>query len=184
MVTTRRRAAAKRDIETQTESMNVHATVQVSGCRERLALSLLQEGSQDTTCVQCEQVEDLLSLAVELKEEVERLRSIWDCGKGIDWWSHTLPSLQEGCGGDDPQATGDHLPYQSQVERGDLKHSEACKQVPVWGNKRTAPQPVPPSQVPLHNRYEALELEGLGAVDVGGSPPVQERLPKASQSAP
>ena len=51
-------------------------------------------------------------------------------------------------------------------------------------NKRFAPQPLPPSQVPLHNRYEALELEGLGAVDVGESPSVQERLPKASQSAP
>ena len=53
----------------------------------------------------------------------------------------------------------------------------------VWGNKRAAPQPVPPSQVPLHNRYEALELERLGDVDVGESLSVQERLPKASQSA-
>ena len=89
--------------------MNVHAAVQVSGCGECLALSLLQEGSRDTTCVRCEQVEDLLSLVVELMGEVERLRSIWDCGKGIDWWSHTLPSLQEWCGGDAPQAVGDHL---------------------------------------------------------------------------
>ena len=38
--------------------------------------------------------------------------------------------------------------------------------------------------MPLRNRYEALELEGLEAVDVGESPSVQERLPKASQSAP
>ena len=83
MVTTQRRAAAKKNMETQTESMNVHAAVQVSGCGECLALSLLQEGSRDTTCVRCEQVEDLLSLAVELKEEVERLRSMWDSGKGL-----------------------------------------------------------------------------------------------------
>ena len=83
MVTTWQRAAAKRNAETQTESMNVHAAVQVSGCGECLALSLLQEGSRDTTCVRCEQVEDLLSLAVELKEEVERLRSMWDSGKGL-----------------------------------------------------------------------------------------------------
>ena len=89
-------------METQTESMNVHAAVQVSGCGECLVLSLLQEGSQDTTCVQCEQVEDLLSLVVELKEEVEKLRSIWDCGKGTNWWGCALPSLQEGCGGDAP----------------------------------------------------------------------------------
>ena len=72
----------------------------------------------------------------------------------------------------------------SQVGRGDLKDSEGWKQVPGWGNKWTTPQPVPPSQVPLHNRYEALQLEGLGAVEIGESPSVQERLPKASQSAP
>jgi len=70
------------------------------------------------------------------------------------------------------------------VGRGDLKDSEGWKQVPVWGNKRTVPQPVPPSQVPLHNRCEALELEGLGDVDAGESPSMQERLPNASQSAP
>ena len=72
----------------------------------------------------------------------------------------------------------------SQVGRGDLKDSKGWKQVPVWGKKCTAFQPVPPSQVPLRNRYEALELDRLGAVDVGGSPSVQERLSKASQSAP
>ena len=38
--------------------------------------------------------------------------------------------------------------------------------------------------MPLRNRNEVLELEGLEAVDVGESPSVQERLPKASQSAP
>ena len=65
--------------------MNVRAAVQVSGCGECPALSLLQEGSPDTTCVRCEQVEDLFSPVVELKEEVERLRSIRDCKKGIDW---------------------------------------------------------------------------------------------------
>ena len=78
--------------------MNVRAAVQVSGCGECPALSLLQEGSRDTACVRCEQVRDLLSLVLELKEEAERLRSIRDCGKGIAWWSRTLPSLQEGCG--------------------------------------------------------------------------------------
>jgi len=76
MVITRQRAAVKRDLEIQTVNMNVHATVQVSACRECLALSLLQEGSRDTTCVRSEQVEDLLSLVVELMGEVERLRSI------------------------------------------------------------------------------------------------------------
>ena len=59
--------------------MNVLAAAQDSGCKECLALALLQEGSRDTICGLCEQVDDLLSLVVELKEEVERLRSIWGC---------------------------------------------------------------------------------------------------------
>ena len=104
--------------------MNVHAAVQVSGCRECLALSLLQEGSWDTTCVRCEQVEDLLSLVVELKEEVERLRSIWDCGKRIDRWSCARLSLQEGCGENAPQAVGDHLLSTVWWGRGGLKSSK------------------------------------------------------------
>ena len=139
MVTTGQQAAAKRDVET--DSMNVHAAVQVLACRECLALSLLQEGIWDTSCVRCEHVDDLLSLVVEVKWEVESLRSILHCGKGIDWWSHTLPSLQEGCGGDAPQAVGDHLLSHSQVGTGNLKDSEGWKQVLVWGNKQTASQP-------------------------------------------
>jgi len=81
-------------------------------------------------------------------------------------------------------ATRDHLLSLSQVERGSLKDSKGWKQVPLQGNKQIAPQPVPPSQVPLGNRYEALELDGLGAADVGESPSMQKRLHKASQSAP
>ena len=41
-----------------------------------MSLLLLQEGDRDTTCVRCEQVEDLLSMVAELKEEVERLWTI------------------------------------------------------------------------------------------------------------
>ena len=133
-------------METQTESMNVRATVQVSGSKEYLALSLLQEGSWDTTCVWCEEVEDLLSLVVELKEEVEKLRSIWDCGKGIDGWSCARPSLHEGCGGDAPEAVGNHLLSHNHEGRGDLRDSDGWKQVPVWSDKLMAPQPAPPSQ--------------------------------------
>ena len=106
-------------------------------------------------------------------------------GRGLTGGVHgALPSLWEGHGEDAPQAVEDHLLSHSQVGRGDLKDSEGWKQVPDEGNKWTAPQPVPPSKVPVHNRYEALELDGLGAVDVGEGPSVQERLAKASQSAP
>jgi len=164
--------------------MNVLAAAQDSGCKECLALALLQEGSRDTICGLCEQVDDLLSLVVELKEEVERLGSIQDCEREID--GITLPSLQEGCGGDALQAAGDHLPSLSQVGRGDLRESEGRKQGPDQGSKQTTSQPVPPSQVPLHNRYEALELEGEGGVDLGEGegPSAQKRLPGASQTAP
>jgi len=40
-------------------------------------------------------VNDLLSLVAELKEEVERLRSIRECESEIDWWGSTLPSLRQ-----------------------------------------------------------------------------------------
>ena len=164
--------------------MNVHAAVQVSGCGECLALSLLQEGSRDTTCVQCEQVGALLSLVVELKEEVKRLRSIWDCEREIDWWSHAQPSMQEAHRGDALQAVGDRLLSPSQVGEGELRDSEGWKQVPVCGSEGTASHPVPLSQVPLHNRFKVLELEGLGGVDVGEGPHTQERLSRGSQTAP
>ncbi|GAB0203337.1 zinc finger protein 462-like [Grus japonensis] len=40
---------------------------------ECLSLSLGLEGSRDNSCLRCDQVDDLLSLVAELKEEVERL---------------------------------------------------------------------------------------------------------------
>ena len=43
-------------------------------------------GEGDSTCVRCDQINDLLSLVVGLKEEVERLKSIWECEREIDWW--------------------------------------------------------------------------------------------------
>jgi len=51
------------------------AQAQVSSCRECLSLLLPREGSRNSTCVRCEQVEDLLSMVTELKEETERLRT-------------------------------------------------------------------------------------------------------------
>lgn len=57
-----------------------------------LSLLLLVEGGRDTTCMRCEQVEDLLIPVAELKEE-ERLRSIRDCEQEVDWWTNSLPYL-------------------------------------------------------------------------------------------
>ena len=42
------------------------------------------------TCIRCDQLNDLLSLVIDLKEEVERLRTIKDCEREIDWWCQSL----------------------------------------------------------------------------------------------
>ena len=66
----------KDSILTQMEGLPRNVDVQVSGCTQRLSLLLPGEGGRNSTCVRCEQVEDLLSMVAELKEEVERSRSI------------------------------------------------------------------------------------------------------------
>lgn len=67
---------AKKNAETHTEVPKQHASAQVSGCREcqRLAFAVLGDG--DSTCVRCDQLNDLLSFVVDLKEEVKKMRSI------------------------------------------------------------------------------------------------------------
>ena len=86
MVSTRQRACTRKTVATQTEGLPRNVAVQVSGCRECQSLLLLREDGKDATCVRCEQVDELLSLVVELREEVERLRTIRECEQ-IDWWS-------------------------------------------------------------------------------------------------
>lgn len=56
---------------------------------------LVAEDRGKDACGQCEQVDDLLCLVAEYKEEVDRLRSIRECKSEVDCWSHTLPSLRE-----------------------------------------------------------------------------------------
>jgi len=58
---------------------------QVSGFREFLNLLLPVKGSRDMIYVRCDQVDDLLCMMVELKEEMERLRSTRKCKQAIDW---------------------------------------------------------------------------------------------------
>ena len=85
------------DAATQTELPREHAAIQVSGCRVCLRFLLVSEGSSENSCGRCTQVEELLSLVAELREEVYRLRSIQESEKEIDWWNHTLPSLEQKC---------------------------------------------------------------------------------------
>lgn len=66
-----------------------------------------------------EHVSDLLCLVVQLKEEVERLRSIRTPVKDIDWWSHSLPALRKMNQPNVPQDVEDPLPSLQQAG-GDL----------------------------------------------------------------
>lgn len=83
MVSTRQEAYSKKTMATQIEGLPRNVAVPVSSCRECLSLLLPGEGSRDSTSVRCEQVDELLSLVVELKEEVQRLRTIRECE--INW---------------------------------------------------------------------------------------------------
>lgn len=45
--------------------------------------------SRNSTCLRFEQVDDLFSIVVELKEGVQRLRSLGECKQEIDLWSNS-----------------------------------------------------------------------------------------------
>ena len=97
LVSTRQRICPKKTVATQTEGLPRNVAVQVSGCREGLSLLLPREDGKEATCVRCEQVDELLSLVVELREEAERLRTIRECEKEMDWWSDSLRERHRDC---------------------------------------------------------------------------------------
>ena len=86
----KRKAVAKKNVATQTKVTKQHASTQVSDYSECQSLAFAVLGEGDSTCVRCDQVNDLLSLVVDLEEEVERLRSIKECEKEMGWWCQTL----------------------------------------------------------------------------------------------
>jgi len=118
----------------------------------------------------------------ELKEEEETLRSIREYEREVDSWSHTLPSLRPRQQEVAPQEEEDPLPSCHRAERGDLRDGGERKRVPAWGSKRIPSRPPSPAQLPLGNRYRALECEGPANEHVGEGPSVG--LPRMSQSAP
>ncbi|KAM9663018.1 uncharacterized protein ACIBXB_016421 [Morphnus guianensis] len=183
MVATRVKAIVRKNVAMQTEVPCKHAAVQVSGCRECLSLSLVLEGSGDTSCVRCDQVDDLLSLVAELKEEVERLRSIRECERETDWWAHTLPSLGQGQQMEALQEAEVPLPSCHQAG-GDLRDGGEWIQVPAQGGRRIPSRSPSPSQLPLLNRYGALELEDRASEDQGVDEVLSREVPRPSQAAP
>lgn len=49
-------------------------------------MALAPKGRRDYTCVQWDQVDDLLCLMAELRKEVEKLKRIRGPDRKIDWW--------------------------------------------------------------------------------------------------
>lgn len=60
------------------ERLPKNVSVQVSGCSEYLYLLLPVKAVRHSTCIHCEQVDDLLSMVLKL-EKVEKLRSTREC---------------------------------------------------------------------------------------------------------
>uniref|UniRef100_A0A8B9UU32 Reverse transcriptase domain-containing protein n=1 Tax=Anas zonorhyncha TaxID=75864 RepID=A0A8B9UU32_9AVES len=118
----------------------------------------------------------------ELKEEVERLRDIRECEREIDLWSNSLSGLKDRCWGETHQMGVDPLHRCCRAEAGDLGVEEEWKQVPARHRRRCAHPPAPPSQVPLRNRFEALQLERPVAEEEVESLP--RRMPRARKSTP
>lgn len=113
-------ALTRKDAATLTEPPQKHAAVQGSGCRESQSLVLILYSSRDESCVRYDQIDDLLSLVVELREEVERL-SIRDFEEEIDSWEHSLPSLRQIHQLAAPKEVKDPLPSCHQTEGGNLR---------------------------------------------------------------
>jgi len=78
MVSTRQKALARKDVVTQMECAPKNVVVQAPGCSKCLSLLPVQS-SRNSACMSFEQVDDVLSMAAKLKEEVERLRGIREC---------------------------------------------------------------------------------------------------------
>ncbi|PKU48706.1 nipped-b-like protein [Limosa lapponica baueri] len=72
--------AARKNVGTQAELPQKHVAVQVSGCSECWSLALAMEDGGDNACVRCEQINHLLNVVAERKEEVKRLRA---CQQGF-----------------------------------------------------------------------------------------------------
>ncbi|XP_068023760.1 uncharacterized protein [Melanerpes formicivorus] len=155
---------------TQTELLHQHAGVQAASCRECFSLALGIEGEGEDTCVRCEQVNFLLSMVAELKdevaelkEEVARLRTIRESERELDLWEKALQIS----------------PAEGRVPG----NGEGWIQVPARGGKGNPSWPSPPLPLPLQNKYEALQAEGSGGEKAEEQPSRGEPKPKLSPPA-
>ena len=84
------KADGKICVATLTEVPSRDASTQVTGCVDSWSLAFAVPDDGGCTSIRCDQLSDLLSLVTDLKEEVERLRTIKDCEREIDWWCQSL----------------------------------------------------------------------------------------------
>ena len=148
------------------------------GLRGSQSLSLVPDGSSENSCVRCDQVADLLGLVAELWEEADRLRSLREAER--DQWNRALPSLREKQEHPPEKTQDQEDPVSSahQAESSNLKEGGEWRQVHARGSRQTHPLPTSPSQVPLYNRYEALDVEGQS---MGDGPSAPEVLPRSER---
>ncbi|KFV15623.1 hypothetical protein N340_04099, partial [Tauraco erythrolophus] len=164
----------------QAELPQKDEAIQVSGCRECLSLSV---GSGENNCVRCDQVYDLFIMVAELKEEVERLRSVKEPEK--DRWCRALPDLKQNQ--EDPEKAtqnkghSDSSPCMAEDSKSKMSHKsmEVCAR-----DNRQPPCSLPTSapQVPLQNRDEALEVEGPSMDDEAEGPSALEVSPGSERT--
>ena len=119
-------------------------------------------------------------MVAELQEEVERLRSIRKAGKETGGAMLCPPEAGTGTAAatsKNPRSRGSCIPP-NRTEGSSSKEESEWRQVHARGGKRTPSLPTWPSQVPLYNRYEALEVEGQSMEDVDDGPSIAEVLPR------
>jgi len=100
-------------------------------------------------------VDYLLCLVAELREEVDRLRSIREAEQEIDWWSRSLTTQQSTQEQPVKKAWDQRALVTSphRAEGRDAKENSEWKQVHNWGRRQIHPLPTTSPQVPLHNSY-------------------------------
>jgi len=127
----------------------------------------------------------LLCLVAELREEVDRLRSIREAEQETDWWSRAL-TTQESTQEQPVKKARDQRALvisPHQAEGRDAKVNSEWKRVRNRGRRRTLPLPTTSPQVPLHNRYEALDVEDK-TVDGAGVDPSTSKEAQRSEGPP
>jgi len=130
-------------------------------------------------------VDYLLCLMAELREEVDRLRSIRKAEQEISWWSHALIT-QESTQEPPVKKAWDQralVTSPHQAERREARENSEWKRVRNQGRRRTLPLPTTSPQVPLRNRYEALDVEDK-AVDGAGVDPSTSEEAQRSEGPP